>query len=161
MADIQFKALSQQDIMDQLKVLKPAQQKDFDNICTDFCNTVTKLIVMARKRATQDDDIAELERLRRMLSFMPSFEKFMRCQDKIWVAREKIRTRDAKFFLDRDYSANIKKDQNQTMLETLIEALKTNFEIFTEAEKALYWSKAEELLQYVIRFKKLIGDYHE
>ena len=161
MADIQFKALSPQDIIDQLKILKPAQQKDFDKICADFCNTITKLIVMAKRRATDDTDIAELERLQRMLSFMPSFEKFMRCQDKIYVAREKIRTRDAKFFLERDYSANIKRDQNQTMLETLIEAMKSNFDSFTDAEKDLYWSKAEELLAYVIRFKKLIGDYHE
>lgn len=161
MADIQFKALSPQDIIDQLKMLKPAQQKDFDKICDDFCNTVTKLIVMAKKRATDDMDIVELERLQRMLSFMPAFEKFIRCQDKIWTAREKIRSHDAKFFLERDYSVNIKKDQNQNMLETLIEALKTNFEIFTEAEKAIYWSKSEELLAYVVRFKKLIGDYHE
>ena len=161
MADIQFKALSPQDITDQLKALKPAQQKDFDNICNEFCNTITRLIVMARNRATDDADIVELERLKRMLMFMPSYEKFMRCQDKIWLARTKIRTRDAKFFLERDYTANIKRDQNQTMLETLIEALKSNFDIFTDAEKALYWSKAEELLGYVIRFKKLIGDYHE
>jgi hypothetical protein len=161
MAEIQFKPLSEKDIIDQLNVLKPNQQKEFDEICNGFCNILTRLIVMASKRTTDDADIVELDRLKRITSCMPSFDKFIRCQDKIYVAREKIRNRDVNFFLNKDYSGVIKKDHNQTMMETLIEALKTNFESFSNAEKALYWNKADELLAYVIRFKKLIGAYHD
>ena len=116
---------------------------------------------MAKSQTTDDLEIVELERIKRLINFTPKDEKFIRSKGKVWAVRDHILNKDAKYFLEKDYSTIIKKDHNQAMLETLVELIKEKFENMNDKEQNFYWQKAALLLNCVVRYKRLIGDFDE
>jgi hypothetical protein len=114
--------------------------------------------MMAKKQTNDETAIIELDRVRKLLSFLPVDEKFIRVMDKIWAVREHLFNKNAKYFLDKDYSHAIKRDAKQAMIETIIELVRDNFVKFSQAEQDAYWKKGMQLLQCVAMFKKIMGE---
>jgi hypothetical protein len=105
-----------------------------------------------------DAELAEIDRLKRLVNFLPRDETFIRSKDKIWVARDHIMNRNADWFLKKDYTHLIKKDKNQVMIETIVNLIKDRYYDVSPDELESYWKKGIELLHVVARYKKLTGE---
>jgi hypothetical protein len=149
------KPLTEQDIMLIRKRLANLESKALDSILNSYSQLVSGIITMALKITKEDDEIAEIEHLRRLIIIVPKDELFIRSKDKIWDAREKILNKDADWFIKRDYSKLIKKDSKQTMIETLVNVVKRYYPELDDDEKNMYWKKAIGLLQVVAEYKKI------
>jgi hypothetical protein len=103
--------------------------------------------------------LAEIDHLLRIIAICPKEEMFIRSKDKIWFARNKILKKNADWFLQRDYKANIKKDHKQRMIETLVNIVKTKYDILSPEEKEMFWNEAIRMLQLVTKFRQLTKDY--
>ena len=157
----EFRPLSVEDVIKEQQRLKDADPKELNDIFEKYSQALNSILVMAKSQTTDDLEIVELERIKRLINFTPKDEKFIRSKGKVWAVRDHILNKDAKYFLEKDYSTIIKKDHNQAMLETLVELIKEKFENMNDKEQNFYWQKAALLLNCVVRYKRLIGDFDE
>lgn len=155
---LDIKPLTDADIEEQRKRLAKADPKILTEIFNTCYQTINSLLVIARKRTKDEDDIVEIERLKRIVNLVPVEELFLRSKDKIWAAREHICDKNAKWFLDRDYSNIIKRDHNQVFIETIVSLIKDQFDKTSKEDMDKYWEKAIILLRNVGRYKQLIGE---
>lgn len=155
------KPMSEEDVMEVTSKLSSLDAKDINEICDGYSRGIKGLISCVKKSLnpkTDEDELVELDRLMRLINMCPKDEIFIRSKDKIWHARYHILDRDTDWFLKRDYSANIKKDQKQRMIETLIRMIQGRWKKLSDDEKELYWEKAFEILNLVAKFKKLTNE---
>jgi hypothetical protein len=159
--DERVKPMTDEEVLEQTRRIAKADPKEINNIYQTQVNIIKSILAMAEKQATEENELIELGRLKRLISLTPIDEIFIRTKDKIWAVREHILNKNADYFLKKDYSAMIKKDHNQAFMETLIEIIKDKFSTLNKEEQLFYWKKAAILLSCVIRFKKAIGEYDE
>lgn len=146
--------LNEDDVNNEIKVLNMMDSEFTNKLFTDFSNTINSILTMALKQSETDMEKVELDRLCRILRLCPVEEKFIRAKDKIWNVRQHIANKNANYFIEKDYSVMIKKDGNQSFLETLTDIVRDRFEDMNDKEQALYWEKANKLLHCVILYKK-------
>jgi hypothetical protein len=151
----QAKPLTDAEVDEIMRRISRCDQKVITDIFEEFCNTLNSIIILVLKQLKDEREIVQLEQLRRVLNITPAFEKFIRAKDKVWAVRNHIVNKNAKYFLEKDYSSLIKKDSRQTFIESLMEIVRDNFEPLSDSEKDLYWRKASRLLNCVARFKQL------
>lgn len=142
-------------IMRKLGNLDVKQMNDLFNGYVQQIKGLVTIMKKAMNPREEEEELVELERLSRLINMVPSDEIFIRSYQKIWHARHHILAKDADWFLKRDYSANIKKDQKQTMIETIIRLIQSKYLGMTDAERVIYWNKGLEMLKLVATFKKL------
>lgn len=150
--------LSEEDVDNARRLLATLDAKELNEICDGYTQQIKSLISTVRKSmdpVEDEDDLVELERLSRILGFCAADEIFIRSKDKIWAAREHIINKNADWFLNRDYSKLIKKDQKQTLIETIVRFIREKYVALSEEEQNIYWRKAGELLMFVCRYKQL------
>ena len=150
--------MTEADINREMAKLSKLEPNKINELCNGYLQRVKGLIDMARRKLDKiadEDELIELDRLMRLISLAPVEEVFIRSKAKIWFARHRILNKDADYFLKKDYSAVIKKDQKQVMIETIIRIVQTRYPQMSKAEQDMYWEKALEMLQYVAEFKKL------
>jgi len=152
-------ALTEDDVNNVLKKLTDANMDEINSIFDDASRAVNAIISRATKEATDESEIVELERIKRIVNLAPKEEKFIRMKDKVWKVREHILNKNADYFFKKDYSEFIKKDHNQVFLENIVEIICQKFKQLNESEQEFYWNKALILLQCVLKFKKITGDY--
>lgn len=157
--DIKFKPLTQEEVDATIQKIVKANPAALDKIFQTYTKTLNQLLVVALKQTTDESEIVEIERLKRIINLCPIEERFIRSKDKIWAVRDHIIKKNADFFLKKDYSSIIKKDGNQIILETLIEIIKDKFTSLSTDEKEFYWKKGAVMLSCVIEFKQVTGDY--
>lgn len=135
--------------------------KVMNEIFNTYIQQVKSLVNTAVKMLDPEEDedqLVELERVKRLVNFLPADECFIRSKDKIWWARKQILRKNAGWFLNRDYSNNIKKDHKQAMIETIIRAVQEKFPKMTTEEQDLFWTKGIQMLQVVAKYKKVSGE---
>lgn len=159
--DENLRPMSQEEIDAEMKRMTTVDPKELNDIFAKYSQAINGILVAARKQATDDSEIVELEQIKRIMNMAPNDLKFIRSKNKLWAVRKRIVNKDTKYFLEKDYSKTIKKDQNQEWLESIVEFVRDRFATMTDKEKEFYWSKAAALLNCVLRFKKLLGDYDE
>jgi len=153
--------MTDEDVADVMRKLSKLTGNKVNEICNGYTQQIKSLITTVRKSMnprTDEDEIIELDRLSRIISLCPSDEIFIRSKDKIWFARHRILNQDADWFLNRDYSASIKKDQKQVMIETLIKLIQTKYISLSQEERNKYWEKGLQMLRLVADYKKLTGE---
>jgi hypothetical protein len=129
-------------------------------IINNYFMTVKNLMTTVQKKISNDKEIDEtdslsIDRLKRLVNLCPPEEIFIRSKEKIWAVRMHIVNKNADYFMKKDYSGMIKKDEKQTMLESLIIICKSRYNQMSAEEKEIYWMYANELLKSVIQYKKL------
>lgn len=129
-------------------------------IINNYFMTVKNLMTTVQKKISSDKEMDEsdalsIDRLKRLVNLCPPEEIFIRSKEKIWAVRMHIINKNADYFMQKDYSSLIKKDEKQTMLESLIIICKSRYNKMTAEEKEVYWMYANELLKSVIQCKKL------
>lgn len=129
-----------------------------NKIFTEFRNMITELIRLIESNIEDDDleEIAELDRLKRLISLAPEEQIFLRCKDKIWLTREQLLNKDLEWFIGKECSHLIKNDKNKEFIETLMRIVKRKFLELDEEEKDEYWKYIHKLLNIVARFQKII-----
>lgn len=166
MADAKFKPvfvnLTDNDVDRVEKLVNKLKNDDIDKvnkICEQFYHALLGLIATSRTFTKDDDDLAELDRIKRLLCLIPKFEVFIRVQGRIWHFREKILESDMDYFLSLDYSGAIKKDHKAKMIESIIAIVKDKFPKLSKTDQTLFWQKTTLLLKYTAEFRKIIGDF--
>lgn len=147
-------ALSDDDIVNEMKLISLLPEKFTNHIFNTYSQNITSVLSIVLKQCTDDDDAVEIEHLKRVLMMCPLEEKFIRSKDKIWAVRKHIVTKNARYFLDKDYSKIIKRDGNQAFIESLMEIVKVKFGELSLSDQNMYWNKAALLLNCVAQFKK-------
>lgn len=156
--ELAIKPLSEDDIAAQKKRLLDADPKELNDIYNKCLQVINSMLVMVMKQTDDDEEIVEVERLKRVINLSPLEEVFIRSKDKIWASREHILNKNADWFLNRDYKNLIKKDHNQVFIETIVSLIKDRYNTLPLEDKDKYWEKALLLLRNIARFKKLIGE---
>lgn len=152
------KPMTDDDVLAVMSKLSHLSKKDLNEICDGYTNHIKYLIVLGKRKLnpkTDEDEIIEMDRLMRLINMLPNDEIFIRSKDKIWFARNQILQKNIDWFFNRDYSANIKKDQKQRMIETLLRIVRNQWRDLSEEEKEMYWDRGLEILGLVAKFKKL------
>jgi CII-binding regulator of phage lambda lysogenization HflD len=148
--------MSEDDVSSELKKLAKVDPKVLNDIYNTHAQLINAIVAMVKKQLKDEEDIVEIEHLQRVLNLAPLDEKFIRTKDKIWAVREHLIKKNAKFFLDRDYSKQIKKDHNQVMMETLVNLVKIQFNSLSAEDQDFYWQKGNMLLVNVCKYYKLL-----
>lgn len=159
--NIKFKPLTMDEVLEINKKFLKMDSATINKILTTYSNIVYSLLKLAIKNCEDEADIVELERLKRVIKLCDDAEIFIRTKDKVWAVREKILNKDADYFLNKDYSSGIKQDEKQSMIETIIMVVKEKYNVLTQNERNMYWKKAFEMLNLVIQYKELSGEYTE
>lgn len=131
---------------------------EVNKLCTSFHQALVGLVTTARSFTKEDEELVEIDRIKRLLAILPQFEVFVRAQGRIWTFRNKIVDKDMDFFLGIDYSGAIKRDHKQRMIETIIEIVKEKFPKLPESERETFWQKVILLLNYTAKFRKVVGE---
>ncbi len=138
--------------------LNDSQIKQLNDIYKQFNDCISVLLSMSRKLVSNETELVELERVKRILKIPGDDEKFIRSKDKLWAVRNHIIDKNENYFLNKNYANIIKKDSKQAMIECVLNIVKSKFTSMNVAEKSLYWAKAAEMLKYVIKYKQLMGE---
>ncbi len=156
--NIRFVNINDEQIAERLERLRSCDPDEINNIYDEFSRAAVRMLTFSKKKCAKMDEeiIVEVERLSRLINIAPNFEKFHRCIDKIYQVREKILNRDEDFFIKKDYTGVIKKDEKQQMLETLKEVILTCWDSLDDRDKNFYWNQALIMLKQVLRFKILL-----
>jgi hypothetical protein len=152
------KALTWDEIVAILDALPKDKQGDLNRIFQNTSGILMSLVMLFLKSAKEEEDIVELERIKRIVNSCPIDEKFIRMKDKIWAVRQHIFDENAAHFLNKDYSALIKRDKNQAFIECLMEIAKTIYCNLSMAEKMIIFAKAKQLVEQVEKFKDLVNE---
>jgi hypothetical protein len=158
---VEIKPLSEDDIdklRERLLKLSDSDFKKIEDICVKYKQLINGLISTARKQTKEEDEIVEIERLKRLLGLCSCDELFYRSKDKIWSVRNKLINKDLDWFVNRDYSKLIKKDSKTTLIETLVDIIKDKIANMSLEERDIYWNKGLEMLLLVGQFKKITGE---
>lgn len=145
-------------VSEEMKKLGRLNSTEVKKICEGYANLVKQLVKNIKNKLNKRkdlDEIIQVEQLMRLISLCPSEEIFIRSKDKIWFARKFILEKNAEWFLNRNYSENIKRDQKQRMIETLVRMVQIKWKNMNEDERNEYWTKAAELLKIVLDFNNL------
>jgi len=158
---VEARPLSEEDVdklRERLLKLSNGDFKKVEDICVKYKQLITGLISTARKQTKEEDEIVEIERLKRLLGLCSCDELFYRSKDKIWAVRNKLINKDLDWFINRDYSKLIKKDSKATLIETLVDIIKDKLKGMSVEERDIYWNKGLEMLLLVGQFKKITGE---
>jgi hypothetical protein len=146
------------DVNNVRKRLTLLDEKEMNYIIDTYSQIIKGVLTLAMKNTKDEDEIVELERLKRIINLAPKDELFIRSKDKVWAARKRVIDRDINWFLNRDYSKLIKRDSKQVMIETLINIAKNSYLKLDADEQEMYWQKGFKVLQIVAQYKKISGE---
>lgn len=153
----QVKLMTDTDVYDEIRLyMNYMKTGDLEPILRTFKNAVNSLLSFATEQVGDDEeDAANLDRARRMIGFCPAEEIFIRSKDKIWAVRDHILGENLQYFMDRDYSNMIKRDQKQEMLENIVYVIKDYVEQMSAETRAVLWTKGKIMLRCVALYIKL------
>lgn len=139
---------------DEIKVLRQRllkiERKHRNDIIDSFAKSLKQVVLMAKKACKKEDEIVELDRVRRILNILPNDDLFLFCHDKIWLVREQIKKRNVDFFMN--VVCDIPKDDTQDLVFALIELVRDNYNKLSAVDKDAYWKCVQILLDSVDRF---------
>jgi hypothetical protein len=138
---------------------KEDKDKEISLVVHDFHSQLSKVLKLIDSKIPND---IEIDRLKRLIRIARDEEPLMiinKCKDKLWNAREQIRTKDKTYFLKKEYNEYIKKDGNQMFIEGIIGLIKQSHTMLSEKELEVVWKINNKLLDDVCKYKILIGDY--
>ena len=158
--ELKIRPLSEEDVRALQKRICEADPKKLNKIFSDFSNCINTVIRMLLSQIDKEDEdeIVELERVKRIINLAPLDERFLRSKDKLWAARNQIREKDASYFITKNYNGLIKKDSNQVMIETLIGIIRNKYELLSNEELELYWNILNKLVDIVQLYKILVQE---
>ena len=127
---------------------------ELDIICKVFNRNILQLTGFARKKEPNAVDLQALDDVVKELLNENATFVIDRCKDKIWGAKEYIKTQNADYFLNRDYSELIKQDSNESVIINLVSIIKRGWNTLYPNEKEAIWNKMKLMLKSVAFYEK-------
>jgi hypothetical protein len=155
---IGIRALSEDDVRNEMKLIANLPEKFTNDIFVSYAQCINSILALVLKQCKDDEDVVEVEQLRRVLHICPLEDKFIRTKEKIWAVRHHIINKNAAYFLEKDYSNYIKRDGNQAFIESMLEIIKSRYNELSIVNQDMYWIKAAKLLNTVARFRKATSE---
>lgn len=129
----------------------------------DFNSTISELLKNVEALLTSDVDKANIDRLRKRISFIKSsvgVSEPLSLSHKFFIDyRDEIKNRDEKFFINMDPKAMAKEytkkkitSQDEFVFE-LVDAIKKSYNHASKAEKDLLYGDVKKLLKCAIEWK--------
>lgn len=146
--------LNDDDVDNEMRILADMPINQMKKLLNTYLQTINSIIVTSIHMCDDEDDAMELERLKRLVRFLPAEETFIRSKNKIWAVREQIKNRNEDFFLNIDHNKYIKNDRNKTFITNLLDIALNAQKRFSKREKDIFWNKVDTLLQCTIQFNK-------
>lgn len=159
--DIKFTNMTDDDVDAMDRRLGNLPKKEFaeaESLITKYYQTFLGLIAVSRSYTKVETDLAELDRLQRLLKLLPRVEVYTRSFSKIWQVRNHIINKKIDYFLKKDYSHVIKKDSKQVMIETIISIVREKFPKLEQKDQDQFWLKGYLLINIIAQIKKILGD---
>jgi hypothetical protein len=116
-----------------------------DEAKADFEDNICELVKIASYICVDNPVLATLKVLIQEIKDLNCFDIYNRCQKKVHDVRQYIRKRDDSYFLNRDYSAYIKKDDNENFILTIVSMIKTEWNSLDKPTKNCIWRIANRL----------------
>lgn len=158
MEELKVKPLTSDDVNTIRQDLLKLDNVFMTKMTSEYYNCIRSIIVRLSSQVTDDDDLASLLQLQRIFNFAPADEIFIRTYEKVWAVKHHLIKRNAKYFLEKDYSFLVKKDGNENFIISLIEILRDQYEQMLPEEKSFYWKKGLQIVKYIATFKKKIKE---
>lgn len=159
--DVKFVNMTDDDVDALDRRLGNLPKKEFaeaESLINKYYQTFLGLIAVSRSYTKAETDLAELDRLQRLLKLLPKSEIFVRSYVKIWQVRNHVINKNIDYFLKKDYSHVIKKDSKQVMIETIISIVREKFPKLEQKDQDQFWLKGYLLINIIAQIKKILGD---
>ncbi len=160
LSDEPNKSFTTDEDIDRLRAqLSRVNPDELNKIYNGFSNALGMIITLGiqniKKYKGDNDEIANLERVRRIVNLAPNDEKLLRSKEKVWEVRKYIIEKDAEYFLKKDYSKYIRNDWKKEFITEVLLTVRNYYAVSNKEEQELYWKHANSLLYWVSYFKKV------
>jgi hypothetical protein len=119
------------------------------------------MLKMVDSKLTGNLDIDRLKRLIRITRDESPLLIIDSCKEEIWADREQILAENENYFIKKDFDEFDDHDENTEFLKNLVHLIKETLTLFSKKEKTQIWKINKNILQNVVQYKILTGDYKE
>jgi hypothetical protein len=137
------------------------KQKKISDIIQTFNRQISQILKIVNNVQKNNIDVEWFQRILRIIRNENPPLVLEKCIDKFWDNREKIINRDVIFFMNgkQAYSKFIKNDERKEWIEGLIDLIQLKYKKLTNEQTVYIWDKLNSMLQCIIQYRILIGDF--
>jgi hypothetical protein len=138
------------------------KDKQIADIVETFNRHLSRILKVVKSFEPNNVDLETVMRLIRIARYENPTHVLERSVDKFWDNRDKVIARDLDFFYnntDMLKEKYVKKDVRQGWIESLVDHIHKNISKLTEDQTTYIWDCLNELLQCVIRYRIVVGDF--
>jgi hypothetical protein len=137
------------------------KQKKISNILQRFNRQTSQILKIIKIIEKNNIDIEWIQRILRILRNENPPLVLEKCIDKFWYNKEKIISRDTDFFINENkaYKNYIKDDDRKEWIEGIIDMIKKKQALLTEEQRTYIWDRLNNMLQCIIEYRIIVGDF--
>jgi hypothetical protein len=137
------------------------KQKKISNILQRFNRQTSQILKIIKIIEKNNIDIEWIQRILRILRNENPPLVLEKCIDKFWYNKEKIISRDTDFFINENkaYKNYIKDDDRKEWIEGIIDMIKKKQALLTEEQRTYIWDRLNNMLQCIIEYRIVVGDF--
>jgi hypothetical protein len=135
------------------------KQKKISTILDNFNRQVSRIMKIAEAKEKDNIDVIWVRKLISLIRQENPPLILERCIDKLWDNREQIMKRDMDFFLKNSFGKYVKDDDNKEWLTGLISMVQKKQALLSEDEKKYIWDCINKMLECVIQYRIIMGDF--
>jgi hypothetical protein len=137
------------------------KQKKISDILQKFNRQTSQILKIIKMIEKNNIDIEWIQRILRILRNENPPLVLEKCIDKFWYNKEKIIARDTEFFINENiaYRQYIKDDERKEWIEGIIDIIKKKQSLLTEEQRTYIWDKLNNMLQCIIEYRIVVGDF--
>lgn len=147
----------------QLKQRKKDNEKELEDTIQNFNKQVTLLFkfIETKDKISNHPDVERVIRLVKIAKNINRESLIEGSMDNLWANREPIINRDEAFIMSIDNLDQYvdKDDEDKELIESLFNFLRKIYKTFTRGEIDYLWECINNMLQYVIRYRIVKGDF--
>jgi hypothetical protein len=137
------------------------KQKKISNILQQFNRQTSQILKIIKIIEKNNIDVEWVQRILRILRNENPPLVLEKCIDKFWYNKEKIISRDTDFFINENkaYRNYIKDDDRKEWIEGIIDMIKKKQSLLTEEQRTYIWDRLNNMLQCIIEYRIIVGDF--
>jgi hypothetical protein len=133
-----------------------------NSIFDKYSKTLTELIKNVSDEIKNEEEKTHLDQIKRIIRLCPQEERLIQTKETLWELRNYILTRDHIGLKNIDPNDFINKNNNveeKEFILSIIDIIKSRYDEIKEERKNNYWTTLTILLQCIIEYKQIIGEY--
>ena len=133
-----------------------------NSIFDKYSKTLTELIKNVSDEIKNEEEKTHLDQIKRIIRLCPQEERLIQTKETLWELRNYILTRDHIGLKNINPNDFINKNNNveeKEFILSIIDIIKSRYDEIKEERKNNYWTTLTILLQCIIEYKQIIGEY--